>query len=74
MARREVDRQRQLRLFGVGDLGPPDDGGDDAGSGMSDDERWQEVHRHLSIILAEEGFLDYLARRRSGQGQPGDER
>ena len=72
MARRKVERQ--MRLFGVGDLGPLDDDDGDAGSGVSDHERWQEVHSGLHTILAEEGFLDYLARRRRGQEQPGDER
>ena len=72
MARREVERQ--MRLFGVGDLGPPDDDDGDAGSGVSDDERWQGVHSRLWTILAEEGFLDYLARRRRGQDRSGDER
>ena len=71
MARREAERQP--RLFGVGDLGLPDDDGRDAGAGMSDAERWQEAYRHLGRILAEEGFLDYLARRRSEQ-EPGDGR
>ena len=36
MARRKVERQ--MRLFGVGDLGPLDDDDGDAGSGVSDDE------------------------------------
>ena len=72
MARRDVNRQP--RLFGVGDLGPPDEDGGGAGSGMSDAERWQEVRRHLGRILVEEGFLDYLVRRRRGQNQPGDGR
>ena len=41
MARR--DTQRQLRLFGVGDLGPPDEDGREAGSDSSNYERWEEV-------------------------------
>ncbi len=60
MARRE--RQRQLRLFGVGDLGPPDDGDGRAGSGKSDDERWDEVFRDLGRLLSEEKFENYLNR------------
>ena len=49
MARREVERQ--LRLFGVGDLGPPED----------------RVFRHLGRLLREEGFEDYLTHRQPGR-------
>ncbi len=70
MARR--DTQRQLRLFGVGDLGPPDEDGREAGSDSSNYERWEEVFLHLGRLLAEEGFEDHLAHRERGRGQPGD--
>ena len=72
MSRREVERQ--LRLFGVGDLGPLDDDNEEAGSGISNDERWEEVFRHLGRLLADEGFENYLAHRERGQNQPGDGR
>lgn len=62
MARKE--QERQLRLFGVGDLGPPDEEGGGAVPEGSDDERWDAVYRHLGRILAEEGFGAYLGRRR----------
>ena len=71
MARKEVERQ--LQLFGVGDLGPPDEDADTE-SGISNDARWQEVYKHLGKLLAEDGFADYLARRERGQDQPGDRR
>ena len=69
MARRDVERQ--LRLFGVGDLGPPDGGDGVAGSDGSDDERWDEVFRHLGRLLREERFEDYLSRRRRGANWSG---
>ena len=58
MARKE--QERQLRLFGVGDLGPPDEEGGGAVPEGSDDERWDAVYRHLGRILAEEGFRGLL--------------
>ena len=71
MARREAERQ--LWLFGVGDLGPPDED-EENGSGISNDERWERVFRHLGKLLVEEGFMGYLACRERGQDQPGDGR
>lgn len=62
MARKEVERQ--LRLFGVGDLAPPDEEDGVAVSDGSDDGRWDAVYRHLGRILKEEGFDSYLARRK----------
>ena len=61
MARREI--QRQLRLFGVGDLGlsSEEEGSVDV---ADNDERWNEVYRNLGRPLKEEGFEDFLARRR----------
>ena len=64
MARREVERQ--LRLFGVGDLGPPEEEDVD-GSDGPDDERWDRVFRHLGRLLREEGFEDYLTHRQPGR-------
>ena len=69
MARREV--QRQLRLFGVGDLGLS---GEEEGSAEADggnDERWNEIYRNLGRLLREEGFEDFLARRRRDAGASG---
>ena len=68
MARRKVDKQ--LRLFGVGELGPPDDDDDGiGGAGDSDSERWDKVLRHLGMLLREERFEGYLARRQRGADQ-----
>ena len=67
MARKKPETQ--LRLFGVGDLGPP---GEEDGVDLPDDsydERWDAVYRHLGRILGEEGFEAYLARRRLGEDQ-----
>ena len=64
MARREVERQ--LRLFGVGGLGPPEEDDVDGSEG-SDDERWDAVFRYLGKLLREERFEDYLARRQPGR-------
>lgn len=67
MARREVERQ--LRLFGVGDLGPPEEDDVDGSEG-SDDDRWDAVFRHLGKLLREEGFEDYLTRQQRGTERP----
>ena len=67
MARKE--QERQLRLFGVGDLGPPDEEGEGAVPDGPDDERWDAVYRHLGRILAEEGFKAYLGRLSPDEGQ-----
>ena len=65
MARKEVERQ--LRLFGVGDLGSPE--GEDGIPELVDaDERWDEVFRHLGRLLRQEGFEDFLARQRRNDG------
>ena len=71
MARREVERQRQLRLFGVGDLDSLDEGAAPADAGGDSDERWDQVHSDLLQLLKEEGFWDFLARRRRDGGSPG---
>ena len=66
MARREVERQ--LRLFGVGDLSSLGEEEGSADAGGDSDERWNEVCRHLGRLLREEGFEDFLARLRRDAG------
>ena len=64
MARQHKDRQ--LRMFGVGDLDEPVDG---AGSDPEDDsgeDRWNPVMRDLGILLRVGRFEAYLARQRPG--------
>ena len=69
MPRREVERQ--LRLFGVGDVDAPgeEDGSGDAGGDF--DERWNQVFVHLGQLLREEKFEDFLARQRRGADSSG---
>ncbi len=64
MARREVERQ--LRLFGVGDLDSGDEEKGSTGALADNDERWNEIYRHLGRLLREEGFEEFLAGLRRG--------
>ena len=66
MARREVERQ--LRLFGVGDLASLDEEKGSTGAVDDNDERWNEVFKHLGRLLREEGFEDFLAGLRQVDG------
>lgn len=59
MARKE---QRQLRLFGVGDLGSEDDGREPP-DGRPRPESWDEVMGGLGRLLRETRFEAYLARQ-----------
>lgn len=62
MARKQVDRQ--LRLFGLGDLGEGDDGRD-LPDGRSVHQSWDEVMADLGRLLRQARFEVYLARRES---------
>ena len=71
MARKEVERQ--LRLFGVGDLGSLDEeDGSLEPEGVAE-QRWDDVFRHLGRLLREEGFGAYLARCQRDRDQSGRE-
>ena len=68
MARKEVERQ--LRLFGVGDVGFLEEDGSLESEGVAD-QRWDDVFRHLGRLLREEGFGAYLARGQRDKDQSG---
>ena len=56
--------QRQLRLFGVGDLGD-EDGGKEPPDGRPRHQSWDEAMAGLGRLLKETGFEAYLARLNS---------
>ena len=68
MARKE--HERQLRLFGVGDLGDGD-GGEGSPDGRSGHQSWDEVMADLGRLLREARFGAYLARQDSPERDEG---
>ena len=66
MARKQV---RQLRLFGVGDLGDEDDGRKPPGGRRPWYESWPEASVALGHLLRETKFEAYLARQDSPDDQ-----
>ena len=61
MARKQVERQ--LRLFGLGDLGEPEDGATSDPDGDSGEDLWAPVMRDLGLILRMGRFEAHLAQR-----------
>ena len=60
---------RQLRLFGVGDLGEPEDGVESDPADESGPDSWAPVMRELGLILRQGRFEAHLARLTA----PGDD-
>ena len=60
MARKQVDRQ--LRLFGVGDLGDLEDGANSDPDVESGADVWTPIMRTLGLILRDGHFEAHLAK------------